>query len=103
MTSVGDGRRRPAIQNDADHAWRPPRRVPLQLDEDEQIAGKQQGRPDDLAAMRRPWLTKAGDIDFIAGLAETKLSEPSACGWSCAAAQNAMEAPTPLAERGTPQ
>src|SRR5262249_48848405 len=39
--SIGHARRLRTIEHDADHARRPARRVPLELDRDERVAGKE--------------------------------------------------------------
>ena len=60
MTPSGTAAGANTIHDKPDDAWRPPGRVPLQLDEDEQIAGKSSGRPRDLAAVRGPGSRRRG-------------------------------------------
>ena len=78
MTAVGDGSGSNAVHDEPHHAWRPPRRVPLQLDQDEHIAGEQQRRPRDLAAARDPGFAKAGCVGFKTGLAKALERQPVA-------------------------
>ena len=78
MTPSGTAAGANTIHDEPHDAWRPPGGVPLHLDEDEQVTGKKQRRPRDLAAVRGPGLTKSGHIDFKACLAKAMERQPIA-------------------------